>query len=394
MGCISLVFFSLVLFICSGVFSSDTVLENSANYVAEVVKNNTKNKTYCAITVTQTEKSGATADPYNEFHSLYGIFRQERATFGSMYNINKQDSVFLKEINGEINQSIFYLGPVGTIEYKEHYKTYTYPFEVMFEDERMYDISKYVAYVSQSQADSILEARGESKGESGYTEAQYKSLLKTLTPIEINGTTANFAINNIYYETSYYYDCFNEIANDFILMSYYLPVELARSNIYLLNEYEYQNQYFMKYINNLYSNKKFDVKVCKNNINGDINEQLITNFYYGSLNSKLDWVTALFIVAAVVSMAANIYFVWFKLHLEKKALFFSIEAALLLLPYLMFKIIYSTTKNMFIFSSFGTKLNVIFILIFILINIIMFFVDKKYNLQKIKTRDKYEEICI
>lgn len=387
---------SLSSFIFSGKFSSESFIERCADYTAQVVRNNTTNRSYCAISVTQTESSGPTLDPYAEFHRLYGIFKQESATFGSMFNFHKTESVSLNEFDTSVNQSMFYLGPVGTIKYKGHYKTYVYPFEVMFEDERMYDISRYVVYVSQSQANSILKTRGIIKEE--YSLEDYKSLLKTLTPITINDVTADFVINNIFYETNYYFDCFKEIVGDFVLISYFLPFkEYIKSNIYLLNEHKFQNEYFMKYLNNAYSNKKYDVKVCERNIKGAVDLDLITNFYYGSSNQK-EWAVSLLIVIGVIMTLLNFALVWFsKNQITKKMPFLLVEFIASLIPYLIFKAVYKATKNIYFFSTFGLRLNFIFIMVLIVANAVAYFVYKRIKHKKdkyLKMQDCYEEFNI
>ena len=188
----------MIFIFVAGIFSSNTQLEKIAAYATEVVVKHTEKKSLCAITVEKSSESGPIIDSNTEFHSLYGIFQEQKITFASTINADKRHNIIIDDDLSE-NLSMLYVGPVGTISYHGHYKHYSSPIEVMFPDENLYDISNYVAYISQSDADKILERANVARQDDGaYLPADYKSLVKQLIPISVDGESTNFVIQNIY----------------------------------------------------------------------------------------------------------------------------------------------------------------------------------------------------
>ena len=388
-----IIVFSFSLIITSGIFFNETVIEKSADYAAHVVEQKSLSKTYCSIFVDKTDDSGEVLDHFSEFHTLYGTFKQTKATFGSFVNADKGMQIVSPEIDGIKNFSLFYLGAVGTQKYEDHYKTYSYPFEVMFEDSRPYDISRYVIYLSKTQADLVLEKRNVKKTNGNYLLEDYRSLLLTLINIEIDGVEADFVINNIFYESNYYFECMSEAVGDFLLMSYYLPVTFSRTNVYFLSKYSYQNEYFMKYIRNGYSNGKYLVRVNHYNIDGDINDDLITSFYYGTLNQSFEWITYLLVLIGFAALAFDLFLLIknkFWLNLSN----IPVILLSLLLPYSVFKSIYLVTKNVYFFSFFGMRIYLFGATIFIVLLVLIFLVAKQRNKKICLERICFEEIDI
>lgn len=344
----------------AGYYSSGKKIEEIAQYTSNVVRKSTKNKNYLAITVAANEKSGSLIDPHTEFYNLYGTFRQEQASFGSginFYDEEKKDKkhyIFLKDFNDSIvssNLSLFFLGPTGSIEYKGHYKHYVYPFEFMFPDQ--WD-NRYLAYISQSHADKLLESLGELKQIGGtFSNEQYKSLLNKKVSMEIDGMDYEYVIRNIYFEHNYYYSAMKEVFSDYILTSWHSPnknqLMNERKNVYFMTGYPYQNQYYMEYINRNYSSKLYDVDINKNNVVKDFDEKTIMDFYYSDLNN-FNFVYILLIV---------LYYILLLLFLGMLILLkFSFEilpsifiGLFVFIPYAVFLIIFKVTKS----ASFFTK---------------------------------------
>ena len=397
----------------AGYFSNDRPLESVATYVAKIVNENTNNKKYCGLTVQATEDSGNIADSYDEFHNLYGLFRQTKVTFGSainLYNAEKKDkdhSITLRHNSTNIsnNLSLFYLGPIGSDSYKGHYKHYIYPFETMFKDERnkYYLVpKKYVAYISQTHADKLLESYGEIKDATGkYSEQQYKTLLddadRNVVDISIDSDLEvhKFAILNIYYESNYYYEGMSEILDDFIAVSYYIPDNLRneQKNIYYLSEYPYQNQYFMNYINDLYSNGRFKIEINHNNIIGDIDDDFATSFYYKSLKNEYRWVATLLLIVSACLSLLSLFIIWRKKHYQT-GLFILVLLIFCIIPYIAFRMVYVITFSTIFFTFFSCRAYFITLSIVWLIVVLLKFISQSLENKRKYSGGIYSEINI
>ena len=354
---ISLIVLAMTNIFFAGYFSSDKPLESVANYASKVVVQNTVNKKYCALTVQSTNDSGSIADSYNEFHTLYGLFKQTKVTFASAINLynaglnSKDHDIRIKYDESLLsdNLSMFYLGPVGSIEYEGHYKHYVYPLETMFvDDQKKYDVvpNKYVAYISQNHADKILEQYGEQRDADGNYNRD----------INIDSTAYQFAILNIYYQSNYYYEGISEILDDFIAISYYAPSNLGRErkNIYFLSEYSYQNEYFMKYVSDVYANGKFNVEINHNNIVGSIDDVLLTSFYYQNLTNQYTWAVVLLLFLSFAIIGCALFFAH-RAKLFKSNLYIVAALLLCLLPYILFRLIYNYSFSVGFFTYFSCK---------------------------------------
>ena len=342
-------------FFASGAFSNSTSIENIAEYGSYVVKNYTKNKKYCSISVEKTNDSGELLDPYSEFNDLYGVFKQTKVTFASIINLYEDHAIYFDEISSKNSLPIFYLGMGASTPYHGHYKHMTFPFELMFPSKV---IKSYNAFISKSQADRLLEVR--TGKASNYSIDDYKSLIGTQVPISVNSESYNFNIADIYYETNYYYECISEIAGEFILCSYeILPQNLLQQkrNLYFLSEYTYQNQFFMKHINESYSNHKYILRVNHKNITSSINDKRLLGFYDPNINKKGNTlITVLFVSIGVIMMAFSLLLL---VRERKKITILNhfISLITILLPYCIFSLIFSLCGNLYLFSGFSTKIS-------------------------------------
>ena len=370
----------------AGSFSNSARIENIAEYGTYVVKNHTKKGRYCSISVEKTSDSGDLLNPIAEFHTLYGAFRQTKATFASMINLYDDYSIYFDEISTENSLPLFYLGMGTSVSYNGHYKHMTFPFELMF---TACPVRSYNAYISQSQADKLLEKRFLKKD--SYSASEYKTLIGSEVLISVDGTKYNFNIADIYYETNYYYECIREIAGEFILCSYEaLPCNLLqqRRNLYFLSEYTYQNQFFMNHISETYNNHKFGLRVNHKNVVGDIDDSRILSFY--NLNIKNEehiFATVMLVMIGVISYLGA--FILFLKESKKMTLFNHVISLLsLLIPYCLFALIFKFSNNLFLFSGFSTKLvlwaNIIFFILYFL------FVIKKINQRFFNKLDRRE----
>ena len=379
-----------------GIFSSDTELEKVAEYASYIAQNNTNEQNLFGISVGSTNESGPLVDSSTEFYNLYGTFRQEKITFASVINENKQHDIYLKDVVSN-SLSMLYVGPVGSIAYKGHYKHYQYPIELMFADEKNYDISKFVVYISRSQADELLGKNGVVKQDNGkYNDSDYKGLLKQTVMMTIDGTTSSFLIQNIFIEGNYYYSGLKSVAGDFVIVSYYVPNGLRneKTNMYFMSNYVYQNKYFMEHIKSTYSNQKYKVSISGVNINGDINEDYLVSFYY-SANKGYNWVfTSIICVSSFCLLLSLLLFFLDGTFNKQLKLLNIIYYPLLLLPYILFNIIYLLSGNVSVFSEASTKANAMMLIVFILATFVCALICKRINSRKMNKEAIYGELDI
>lgn len=352
----------LLLVFIGGAFSSNTKNEMVAEYASQVVLNNTNGHSLCAITVQKTSDSGALPDSNSEFHNLYGVFKQNNITFASTINSDKQRSIYLSNSASD-NLSMLYVGPVGTKSYNGHYKHYVSPIEVMFEDKPIYDNFRYIAYISQRHADNLLEKEFQRprQADGSYSLSDYESLLHSGISVFVDGEESIFGIQNIYYESNYYYDGLHEVIGDFVMVSYYLPNNLRaeQANMYFMSDFTYHNRYFMNYISSVYSSRKYLVKVNRYNLVGNVDDNLFLSFYYSDLNG-VDWLHSIFMIVAISFMAASLLlFYFFGENVSVNRIHqIILRFGILYLPYLFFFMLSRLTSNVIFFSESSTKWNV------------------------------------
>lgn len=377
-----------------GFFSNDAKFEKVSEYAASVVKDATKNGKYCAITIGDTEESGKIADCEHEFHQLYGLFKQTKITFASTINADKKHNIILGDSFSD-NLSFLYVGPVGTREYKGHFKHYVSPMEVMFKDERYYNISKYVAYISQTHADNILDSNGVPRDENGnFTEADYKSLLKQIIPVSVDGEVFDFVIQNIYLQSNYYYKGLNDVMGDFLICSYYLPNDLRsdQENMYFMSEYAYQNAYFMRYINDVYPSKKYVVRVNHYNLTQKIDDDYLLSFYYSDEFYGSDNLTIALFALGILFVALSLLMIFVR-RLPFGSLFnfdLIINLSILFLPYLIFKFLWLITGNVAFLNETASKIYCFTTLSYIFVVLIGSYLYKCWEKSKKRNLTDYD----
>ena len=384
----------------SGFFSADIKLEKNAEYITKVVKENTNNKKYCGITVQSTKDSGAVLDSNTEFHAHYGAFRQTKITYAPAINPDKKHNIqiSLNDKTLSDNLSALYIGPIGTDKYNGHYKHYTYPIEVMFSDQRMYDVSENIMYISQTHANNILAEKGELKNSQGaFSLSQYESLIKTIVTVNVDGGQYPFAIQNIYYESNYYFEGLADVMGEFIMVSYFMPKNLRSEqvNMYFMSGFDYQNLYFMNYIRNGYSNRKYLVRLNPYNIVGDVDADYLLSFYYSQ--EEASEFLKVFIVLIGIFLSLVGLLLYFNLYNNKKKSLVLVYFCAFLIPYVIFYVLYQMSKNVLFLSRSGTKTYLILVLtIFASIIFIPFLKQKilERKAQKKVENDVFTEIEI
>lgn len=404
----ALSFLALSLVFVGGSFSPNTHLEKVASYAAEVTRNNTINKQFCCLTA-ETRSGGSLPDSETEFRNLYGSFAQRKISFASVLNPDKEHSITIAN-DLTPNLSALYVGPVGSTVYKdsdnnEHIKHYIYPIELMFEDDKDYEkkaSSKYYAYISQSQADAILDNYYHEKRDDGehYSLESYKKLLlETNIPFSVDGVSFNFSILNIYYETNYYYSGLTDVVGDFIMISYSFPNNLVkeRKNLYFLNDNSYQNEYYMKYIREVYNSEDYIIKINHYNLVDSIDDEYLLSFFTLKGAFDAEWLTVImFSISGLILIAClGLTFYAKTIAREANCLLYILSVSFSLLPYLLFKLIFTLTNNVQFLSEISAKTNSAFVIIYISLTILIAILAKPIKLKPFKRlEDTYYEVYI
>ena len=172
----------LISFSCcfiSGAVNPSVKVEETAEYIAQIAKGHTKNKKYAPLIVEPNDKTEKKLiDSGRELYSLYGVFRENIASFASMVNADHTHSVKFKDIDTDDLSFLYVTSGFNTVEYHNHYKHEDYPLEVMFNriaDPAIWQKPSFgsLLYISQSQANKFLDAEN-----LDHTTENYKSLIK------------------------------------------------------------------------------------------------------------------------------------------------------------------------------------------------------------------------
>ena len=382
---------SLSLMFCSGIFSVDTKNEQVSTYLADVVETNVPSKDLLCVTV-ESNSGLSLPDSESQFLNLYGVFRQERITFASGYNFHKDQQITIDELDSSKNLSAVYIGSTtGSEQYKGHFKDITYPVEFMFPLKRNDAISVRTACLSTSQARAVLKTRGIVKEDSEYTTTDYEKLLNSATNITIDGEVFDFLIQDIFFEDTYYINGLDHTIGDFFITSYYFPKKVQKMNAYFMSGFEYENKFFIDYINETYGPVGYVTRPVTTKLNGEINSEYAVSFV--EENDSQPFLVAIFIAIGVFIALLGIIFVF--VFMEKYSLLLLCSHIVtLFIPYLCFLLVHVIFDTIVIFSTTGTVANaatVICVSVFLLI-IYFYCKNSKTRAQlKKEQKERYEE---
>lgn len=358
----SLIILSLSSTFISGIFSQEVNIEKTAEYISQVIDESVPTKDLLSIAV-EREDDGSLPDDEHEFRQLYGVFRQEKITFATGYNMTKESVITLDEIDNN-NLSAVYIGSTtGSDEYKGHYKDKTYPVELMFPLARYDSVSMQTAIISESQGARLLQIRRPDfeKVNGSYTEKQFEYLVGEPLEVTINGDKHNFVIQDIFYEGTFYITGLEHTVGNFFFTSYYFPKTVKRQNLYFMCTYPYENSYFMKYINTVYGEGNYKLKCVTNTFSKHIDQNKIVGFYPGNYTSR-QIAQTIFVIIAFATFGMVIYLIISRRH--SLSLSFIISYLIFsFVPYLLFFVLYKITNETLIFSGIGCKFNALFMLI-------------------------------
>ena len=398
---ISVVAFSLVF--VAGVLSNETKDEKCADYYSQIAMSHTiggGDKNLAGLLVEPKADSGASMayDTQIEINNIWGAFKGENASFAPVINANKEvDIRFVGDEGAKYstnNLSILY-SSVGDATETYHtkkvwneetkkeelipvdYKFQCSPLATMFPSARSGPQSQIYVYISQKQAENKLKA-----DEIDITEDSLHSLLNKTVDIDFNGEVRTCIIHNIYLDNfkheykfpstdkkyNYYYGTdVGTILGDYIFISTYalqsgvFPKDLVKQGMYFMSEYSYRNRFYLEYSRDCYSPTNYLFKYATSNLKEGFspNESILqTAIKAGGSSVGCALLTTLLSLMFV----ANLVFVFlFKLYMSPLSIVFM--GASSILPYLLFRLIFIITKNVSIFSSYSTVLNMVFLII-------------------------------
>lgn len=378
---------SLVVSLLVGLVSNDSKKEKISNDIATIVKNDTETSTYLGVHIKKTADNAvfSSQDNETEFRKMYGLFRQERATFAVGFNLDKEHTITVDAFENDENQSIIHVGQSTSGPYENGYKHNPYPIIFVLPLIRDESKTKNCVSISESKAKKMLSNIFPDKNPEEFTVADYSQfVIGQEIKISVDGFEDKYTIQNVYYEQDYYYDCLKETVGDFIVFSeYFYPVtngkQLNQQRMYFFTSYAYQNKYFIDYINSSYNTTDYSISIATHNVvKGEINQESILQFRNFIKNdSSTVWETILIIVAIAFAFASVVFSVEYDINRN----FFSLIICLLLafVPYLVFKLIFVISGNISFFSGIGTKVNGILAIIYIVFLIIYTFKERKRN---------------
>ncbi len=361
----------------SGSIHQDTHFERVAEYSSQVVTTCTTDKKYCALSFDAPNKPG---DYYGtELANLFDVFRSGIVTYGSAMNVNKEVDFRINKVS-QNNLSLFFVGAIGSMEIKDDqgnvtgWRHYKYNFDTMFNDP-IYNGTDFdkkhapVVYLSVEQANKLLESKNTVKKNGEYTREQYESLLKTDVTVTIDNDEFKYYVWNIYYNRDFYCKGISDVLGEFVLTSYYQPVEhdlrQIHKSLYFFNEYSYYNQYLMRYLNERFGDDSSMPSIVKNNLIQDIDYDFLLSFFHNERISSRQWAYNLLIISAVCLFVVSLFF----LLIDKNDSIWTISLTFLSLfvPYCIFKLVFVFTHDVLFFSQPVCKLNILFVLLYIFI---------------------------
>ena len=385
---------SLSLMFCSGIFSPSTKNEDISSYLAETVQTKVPTKDLLCVTV-QSNSGLSLPDSESQFLNLYGVFRQERITFASGYNFHKSETITIDELDSTKNLSAVYIGSTtGSDLYNGRYRDVTYPVDFMFPLKRNDAVSVRTACLSRPQARTVLRSRGVDKADADYTTVDYEKLLNTATNININGEVYDFLIQDIFYEDTYYINGLLNTIGDFFITSYYFPKVSQKANAYFMSAFEYENNFFISYINEVYGPVGYDIKPVTTHLTDTIDVEYIVSF--SKENNSLRFLHGLFIALGTFIALLGLILVFSFYEIYPKIVLVS-DIVVLFIPYVCFYLVHIIFNTISIFSNTGTVANAITCIALSILLIVLYFYKKNYKARariKREQKERYEELGI
>lgn len=401
----SMSFVAFLLVFVSGFISNETKDEVCADYYSQISLKHTigggDKKLAGLIVEPKTGHDVSMAyDTQTEINNIWGAFKGENASYAPVINANKETDIrFAGEEGAKYSTnriSILYstVGDSTEIYHSKRiidpetkkeivvpvdYKFQCSPLATMFSSVRGGMQSQLYIYISQKQAENKLKADGVQK----IDEESLRSLLNTTVDIDFNGELRTCIIHNIYLDNfeheckfpnlekkyNYYYGTdVGTILGDYIFISTYAIESkvipnclLSKQGMYFMSEYSYRNRFYFEYARNCYSPADYSFNYATSNLKeGFIPDDSILQAAVNAVNINAG--CALLTALLSLIFVANLIFAFlFKLY--RSLLSIALIMISSIMPYLIFRLVFVVTRNVFVFSSYSTILNLVLLII-------------------------------
>lgn len=386
--CFVLTFVSACVLLISGTKSSSFNTYKSASYYADIVQND-KSINNIGLVVKQKNKDSVMPDTATELRSLYGAFGNRKSNYAGTINAEKKHSITFEEYGITENLSFVYVQTGVNVNKSKsnasHYRMEFYPLDLMF---------KYYAnsptkhfsfmYISTIQARAIIDSKfpgmfensiptNELANNPEFIKKCKEEILGKGLQMNFDGTVKNFQVTNIFYAEDYFYNTVYRTIGDFAVGYNQYPDGFAKEATYFLNEYEYQNNFYLKYLKERYNDGNYDFGLVSKGYKSEFNYSKGFSFLEKQNNFLF---IPLLIVSAFLMLTSLIFMFRFNLF----NLTYSIYSLLsFLAPHLFGFLLFLTTKNLALFSPFYSVASLICIILFSLIYLFCLVVSKHKN---------------
>lgn len=384
--CISFSFLSSIFLLTAGATNNSTLGYKCASYYANIVLGD-ENINNVALTVEQNSKN-LMPDTATELRSLYGAFGNRETNYAGTINAEKKKQITFVDYPFEANISFVYIQSGVQVSKskvdKNHFRAEFYPLDLMFDyyANDPYNFFSFL-YLSTGQARFIIDyihpglfdkdiPLDKLSNDPLFINVCKDELIGKGLNLRFDGIDKCYQVTNIFYEEYYFYNTVYEAIGDFMVGYNQYPEGFSKQATYFLNEYEYQNEFYLNYVKEKY--KASDYLFSPHNIkySGVIESDSLNSF----LNNKNNVVSILFVLISVFCILSSLY-IFFRFRLFKITVCFYFTFSFLL-PYFVGSIIRLISKNIYIFSPFYT-IGVLISMIVANTFFIIFFAVRKHS---------------
>ncbi|MFA5283584.1 MAG: hypothetical protein WC366_03690 [Bacilli bacterium] len=356
----SSLFFSFSLLFPAGSFSASAHIEASAEYFSEISQNHTRDGLYSYLLVeARTNSDSLLPSTYGEYIYWNNVFNATKDVFFGVVNGNKENECYFSDFVNQEPLTFVYANVFSNKANGEYWKHEYYDFDLMFSGSHSANNYYSFCYLTQSQANSILNKEDPTKEE-------YQNLIGTPVSITMNGIEYQWAIANIILETTNAVEVCNSLFGNFVLGHTKYPENFIKQNCYVFNKYIYQNYYKLNYLKSAYSPASNVFLFGSSNYDGEANieSQNIIDMIFG------EGISSTLIMAVLLSFSFLLFLLSFCLLFMYEIFNKKKEVVLLLIiifsPFIIFKGLYTLFNNVLLFSYQALLFYLVLLIVLIL----------------------------